>query len=125
MKPRIRLHPTRIYPAEPPFTSTNVRDVMQPTHTPDGKFAPGNKLGRGNPFAARVARWRSALFSAITDDDVTAVVQALVRKARKGDLAACKVFLDRTMGRVQEDVLERFLNALRSTYEPDPDERYL
>lgn len=64
-----------------------------------GRFAKGNPGGPGNPHAARVGAWRRALVDAVTDDDLRAVVGALVARAREGEKWAVKELLDRTLGR--------------------------
>ena len=33
----------------------------------NGRFAPGNKLGRGNPFNQQTCKLRAALFAAVDD----------------------------------------------------------
>ena len=73
-----------------------------------GRFAPGNTASRGNPHARRVAKLRSILLEAVTDDDFRAVARKLIELARSGDLKAIKELLDRTLGRPTEaDLLER------------------
>ena len=69
-------------------------------HDTNGRFAAGNSLGRGNPHAAQVARLRSAMLSAVTEDDVKAVVGKLVLLAKDGDVSAIKLLLDRVLGKV-------------------------
>ncbi len=73
-----------------------------------GRFAKGNPGGPGNPHARRVAELRSALLSAISTDDLLAVVKALVKKAQEGDVPATKLLLDRLLGPIDAlDVLAR------------------
>lgn len=67
-----------------------------------GRFAQGNKAGRGNPHHRKVARLRAALLERVTPDDIAAVVAALVAKAKGGDVAAIKLLLDRVFGRVTD-----------------------
>lgn len=64
-----------------------------------GRFANGNPGGPGNPYAQQVARIRSAILEAVSDDDLRAVVAALVEKARKGDVAAARELLNRLAGK--------------------------
>ena len=66
---------------------------------PDGKFAPGNKGGPGNPFARRVAALRTRLILSATDDDMDKVAALLKEKALSGDLAAIKLWLSYVAGR--------------------------
>lgn len=77
-----------------------------------GRFAPGNKLGRGNPLARRAQKLRSAMFEAVSDRDVRQILAALVNAAKNGDTIAAREVLDRTIGKAaQTDVLQR-LEAL-------------
>jgi hypothetical protein len=64
-----------------------------------GRFAPGNPGGPGNPFAQRVAKLRSTLLKSVTDDDLKQIVQAVVGKAKAGDMAAVRVILDYCVGK--------------------------
>ena len=76
--------------------STNVANG----HDTNGRFAAGNTLGRGNPHAAQVARLRSVMLSAVSEDDLRAVVGKLVELAKGGDVPAIKLLLDRVLGKV-------------------------
>jgi hypothetical protein len=76
--------------------------------TESGRFAAGNKGGPGNPYAARVGRWRAIMTEAITDDDMRAVVAALVAAAKRGESWAVKEVFDRTVGKpVEADLVAR------------------
>jgi hypothetical protein len=75
-------------------------DVSNVTHCEDGKFAKGNKLGKGNPHAQKIAQLKAAVLDAVTAEDVKAVISKLVSLARdEGDVAAAKVLLDRVFGK--------------------------
>ena len=65
---------------------------------PRGRFAPGNRFGRGNPFAQKVAKLRAALLRAVSAGNVRAIIKGLVVKAKAGDVAAAKLLLDRVLG---------------------------
>jgi hypothetical protein len=65
----------------------------------NGRFAKGNPGGPGNPFARRVAELREAALSAITPEEVTAIVSKLKELALAGDVAAAKVLLAYTLGK--------------------------
>ena len=65
----------------------------------DGKFAKGNRAGRGNPHAKRTQRLRTALLSACRPADIKAVVEALIEKAKSGDVPSAKLLLDRCLGK--------------------------
>ena len=67
--------------------------------TQSGRFLPGNRQGRGNPKARRVARLRATLLRTVTPDDVAAAVRALIDRAKAGDVAAIRELLDRCVGK--------------------------
>ena len=66
---------------------------------PKGRFAKGNPGGPGNPYAKRTADIRAAFTEAVTVDDLQAIVKALVRKAKKGDVIAAREVFDRLVGK--------------------------
>jgi hypothetical protein len=55
--------------------------------SPDGKFRPGNKLGRGNPLAGRAAKIRAELLKMSTRKEVREICRKLIDGAKDGDLA--------------------------------------
>lgn len=71
-------------------------------HDARGRFTAGNKAGRGNPHHRRVAELRAKMLERVTPDDIAAVVEALVNKAKAGDTAATKLLLDRVFGRIAD-----------------------
>ena len=68
-------------------------------HNPDGTFAKGNPGGPGNPYARRTARLRSVLLDAVSDDDLDAIVRALVDRAKSGDVVAAREIFNRLVGK--------------------------
>jgi len=73
-----------------------------------GRFAPGNKLGRGNPLAGCAARIRAELLKVLTPTKARKVAKALLERAEAGDLASIRELLDRTIGKpATADLLER------------------
>ena len=77
---------------DPSQTGDNGRDTK-------GRFAQGNRLARGNPHAKRVAELRAMIRDAVTQDDLKAVVGALIEKAKGGDVMAARELLDRLVGK--------------------------
>jgi len=69
-----------------------------------GRFVEGNRGGPGNPNAIKVAKLREALLAAVTAKDLREVVKALVREAKKGDVAAARELFDRVLGKVTTSV---------------------
>jgi hypothetical protein len=75
----------------------------------DGRFAVGNKAGKGNPHAWKVHKLRSMLLKSVTEADIRAAAKKLVELARGGDLAAIRELLDRTTGKAPPtlEILDR------------------
>ncbi|MCX7386564.1 MAG: hypothetical protein NTX48_07850 [Planctomycetales bacterium] len=69
-------------------------------HDNAGRFVPGNPGGPGNPHSQQVARLRSAMMAAVSDDDMREVVAKLVDLAKSGDVPAIKLLMDRCLGKV-------------------------
>src|SRR4051812_47583774 len=65
----------------------------------NGRFRQGNPGGPGNPFARRVAALRKALLDSVSEQDVRDVAEMLKLKARQGDVAAMKLFLQYCVGK--------------------------
>jgi hypothetical protein len=85
--------------------------------TTAGRFAKGNLGGPGNPHARRAARLRSALFKAVTPDDLRDVIHALLTAAKGGDVSAAKELMQRLLGPPEAiDLLER-MEALEAKIE--------
>jgi hypothetical protein len=63
-----------------------------------GRFVKGCKPGPGNPQVRRLAEHTAAIRSAITGDDLVAVLHKLRDQALEGDVAAARVLLDRIAG---------------------------
>jgi len=73
-----------------------------------GRFVVGNSGGPGNPLGARISKLRTALVEAVSEDDMRAIVGALVAKAKKGDTIAARVLFDRVLGKpLESDILAR------------------
>ncbi len=73
-----------------------------------GRFGPGNPGGPGNPFAAAAGRWRAAVVASVSEEDIAAVVRAMVNAAKRGESWAVRELMDRTLGKpVEADLIER------------------
>ncbi len=64
-----------------------------------GRFASGNGFARGNPTARHAQRLRQLFITAVTEDDVTAIVRKLVELAKGGDIQAANLLLTRALGK--------------------------
>ena len=80
-------------------SSPSLDNGEQPSHDSRGKFAPGNKLGKGNPLAKRQAELRRTVMEAVTPLMMKAVVQAIYNAAIEGDMIAARLWLDTTIGK--------------------------
>ena len=82
--------------------------MVQPTETEPavtdgrdnaGKFAAGNSFGRGNPVARHAQRLRQLFVTAVSEDDIKAIVTKLVELAKAGDIQAANLLLTRALGK--------------------------
>src|SRR5262249_13404362 len=64
-----------------------------------GKFAVGNRLGRGNPIARRMFALRRVLLQSVTREDIEAAGQKLAELAVGGDVQALRLLFEYPVGR--------------------------
>jgi hypothetical protein len=99
-------------PLEPSATAA-VEAAKPPTEgrSAGGRFAVGNRLGKGNPHARRMAALRQAFLSVATEERMKALGEKLYAAAVSGDWQAAKLFLLFVVGRpadaVDPDALDR------------------
>lgn len=74
-----------------------------PSHI-NGRFAPGNKLGRGNPNNKRTHELRKLWLSCYSEADFREVYDRLLGMVREGDVAATKLWLEHGAGRPPQAV---------------------
>ena len=80
----------------------------------DGRFAKGNRMGKGNPMAKHVNRQRIQLLRSVKASDMKAIIGKLVADAKEGNVQAAKEILARCLGEpIAPDILER-LEALEA-----------
>lgn len=74
-----------------------------------GRFTPGNKAAKGNPYTKKAAELRKALYTSVTAQDIKRIVDNLKEQALAGDLKAISLLFDRLLGTIATgiDVLER------------------
>lgn len=69
-----------------------------------GRFALGNAGGPGNPYARKVAQVRATLMRAVKLQDIKAIVQSLIERAKNGDVVAAREVLDRILGKSMQAI---------------------
>jgi hypothetical protein len=72
-----------------------------------GKFVPGNRAARGNPWNRRLCQMRQAFAEALSADDLARLARSLHADALEGDTAAAALLLSYCIG--------------KPTAAPDPD----
>jgi hypothetical protein len=86
---------------DPSITATNGR-------TTKGTFAPGNKLAKGYPHARRANRLRAELYRVVNVEEFRAIVKAIVKEAKAGDVTAAREIIERLLGKPENvDVMAR------------------
>lgn len=70
----------------------------------NGQFVKGNKGSLGKASHRRVAaqQFKEILLRAVTKKDIIDAVRCLMKQVRAGDVAAIKLFFDRTIGPVTD-----------------------
>jgi len=68
-------------------------------HEPNGRFARGNPGGPGNPFARQVAKLRKVIINRLTEEDLLAITEALLARAKEGSVGAAKLLLAYAIGK--------------------------
>lgn len=71
---------------------------------PRGRWLPGCRGGPGNPHLRALAAHRQAVASAVTADQLVAIMQALVCAALKGNVAAAQTVLERVAGKPRSPI---------------------
>ena len=84
--------------------SLNPPGATQPNSGRDsqGRFTKGNRGGPGNPHARRHAALRQRLLARLTAQELDAILGALVRLARGGDVDAAGLLLRYALGKPTE-----------------------
>lgn len=83
---------------------TDVANVDGLGHTPAGKFAPGNRFGKGNPNARRMHELRQQFLDALDAGTVPALAQRLRSDALEGSEFAIKLLLEYAIGKPSQAV---------------------
>src|SRR5438093_11640077 len=68
-------------------------------HDAKGRFTRGNPGGPGNPFARQVAQLRQVILNRLTEEDLLAITEALLAKAKEGSVGAAKLLLAYALGK--------------------------
>jgi len=68
-------------------------------HDSNGRFAKGNPGGPGNPFARQVAALRKVIINRLTEEDLLAITEALLARAKEGSVGAAKLLLAYAIGK--------------------------
>ncbi len=80
-----------------------------------GRFARGNKIAKGNPFAKVAARYKRLLIDEVSDDDLRAIVRGLIDLAQGGNTRAAEILLDRLIGKTTAEPSEGDLEPEKPT----------
>jgi hypothetical protein len=64
-----------------------------------GRFAKGNRAGRGNPFAKQLYQLRTALHERVAAGDFAEMIDKLLEMAKAGSIPAAKLLLEHLIGK--------------------------
>src|SRR5207244_1600626 len=88
-----------VRPMSNPRPTENVAQTPTTGRQPNGRFAKGNSGGPGNPFARQVAKLRKVIINRLTEQDLLAITEALLAKAKEGSVGAAKLLLAYAVGK--------------------------
>ena len=94
-----------------------------------GKFAPGNKLGRGNPNYNEIRAYKQKIREAFGPAEVIEVLRGMAKLFRdEGNVTAGQTFLAYVIGRPSQgdaDLLAEIERRLDAVQNPAGDEEFL
>lgn len=76
-----------------------------------GRFTKGCPGGPGNPYVRQVAQLKAALYEALSESDIAAVAQTMVKRAVEGDVAAARLVLEYAVGKPVSGALASALDG--------------
>ncbi len=94
---------------------TMANEQRAASHDANGRFAKGNAGGPGNPHVRRIAMMREAVASAVSLEDLVAVMRKLLELATEGDREAAKLVLHYTVGKPSDFQAELRLDLCQET----------
>jgi len=102
---------TAATPTAPPLAPAPDQPKAEGRDSSSGRFTAGNRYGKGNPHARRMAALRQAFLSATTEERMRELGEKLFAAALAGDWQAAKLLLSFVIGRpadaVNPDALDR------------------
>lgn len=93
---------------------TEALKIEPPQRDAAGRFLPGNKGGPGNPASSRSQHKMHVFRSAITDSDLRDLAVSLLEKAKKGDVRAATLLLEKVLPTSVESELSERLSEIET-----------
>jgi len=78
---------------------TAADEKKTPQRDARGRFAAGNSGGPGNPFGRYTAKLREALVTAVTEEDMQAIVRKMIDMAKVGSIPAMRLVMQYVIGK--------------------------
>src|SRR5207253_7094366 len=105
----VRAPPPHISPFPDPRSGVDPMSTPRPAdhaaqtptngHDAKGHWAKGNPGGPGNPYARQVAALRKVILNRLTEEDLLAITEALLARAKEGSVGAAKLLLSYALGK--------------------------
>jgi ribosomal protein L17 len=70
---------------------------------PKNLFQKGNQYGKGDPLIAKMQEFRKTIHSAVSKKNVRDIMKAMIERAKKGDVKAAQLVLERVAGKVKDN----------------------
>src|SRR5262249_59893105 len=88
-----------VTPMSDPRPTDHAAQTPTSGHDAKGRWAKGNPGGPRNPFARQVAKLRKVIIHRLTEEDLLAIPEALLAKAKEGSVGAAKLLLAYGIGK--------------------------
>jgi hypothetical protein len=75
------------------------QEAPKPRHEANGRFAPANSGGVGNPYARQVAHYRKIVMECASDQDLRDIVNKFIALAKEGNAAAARFIMPYLCGK--------------------------
>ena len=86
-----------------PVTPITSEIVPRPTHLPNGHFAKGNNLSKGNPYTSQMQAFQRVVLTSIKKHELRELIRVIYGKALEGDMNAAKLLVERLCGKQIQD----------------------
>jgi len=78
---------------------------------PKNLFQKGNTASKGDPLIAKMMEFRKTIQSAVSKKNVRDIMKTMIERAKKGDVKAAQLVLERVAGKVKDNTEVSVVNG--------------